>query len=67
MGFSIDNENGWGDMDEEPVHDVNLSAYWIDKYEVTGIPQLNFFDANGNLLGRRTILASIFPFIMKVQ
>ena len=35
MGFAIENENNWGDMDEEPVHKVNLSAYWIDKYEVT--------------------------------
>ena len=31
MGFKIDNDNEWGDMDEEPVHLVTLSSYWIDK------------------------------------
>ena len=35
MGFEIDNNNEWGDMDEEPVHRVTLSSYWIDKYEVS--------------------------------
>lgn len=25
----------WGDMDQLPLHKVSLSAYWIDKYEVT--------------------------------
>lgn len=36
MGFKIDNENSWGDTDEEPVHEIFLSAYRIDRYEVTG-------------------------------
>jgi formylglycine-generating enzyme required for sulfatase activity len=35
MGAVIDNDQSWGDQDEEPVHEVNLSAYWIDRYEVT--------------------------------
>ena len=36
MGFNTRNETEeWGDRDEEPVHDVFLSPYWIDRYEVT--------------------------------
>ena len=46
MGFAIDNENYWGDMDEEPVHKVNLSAYWIDKYEVTSSSFSKFLNEN---------------------
>ena len=34
MGFNIENDMEWGDEDEEPVHEVELSAYWIDRYEV---------------------------------
>lgn len=46
MGFAIENENNWGDMDEEPVHRVNLSAYWIDKYEVTSSSFSKFLNEN---------------------
>jgi len=46
MGFKIDNDLEWGDMDEEPVHPVTLSAYWIDKYEVTSSGFSNFLNAN---------------------
>ena len=46
MGFAIDNENEWGDMDEEPVHKVNLSDYWIDKYEVTSSSFSKFLNEN---------------------
>ena len=46
MGFAIENENNWGDMDEEPVHKVNLSAYWIDKYEVTSSSFSKFLNEN---------------------
>ena len=46
MGFKIDNDLEWGDMDEEPVHPVTLSAYWIDKYEVTSSGFANFLNAN---------------------
>ena len=46
MGFAIDNENEWGDMDEEPVHKVNLPAYWIDKYEVTSSSFSRFLNEN---------------------
>jgi formylglycine-generating enzyme required for sulfatase activity len=35
MGADIENDNSWGDEDEQPVHKVNLSAYWIDRFEVT--------------------------------
>ena len=48
MGFAIDNENAWGDMDEEPVHKVNLPAYWIDKYEVTSSSFAVFINENKN-------------------
>ena len=48
MGFKIDNDNEWGDMDEEPVHQVTLSSYWIDKYEVTSSNFANFLNENIN-------------------
>jgi formylglycine-generating enzyme required for sulfatase activity len=35
MGAVIENDRAWGDTDEEPVHEVILSAYWMDRYEVT--------------------------------
>ena len=48
MGFEIDNDNEWGDMDEEPVHQVTLSSYWIDKYEITSSSFANFLNENKN-------------------
>ena len=48
MGFEIDNSNEWGDMDEEPVHRVTLSSYWIDKYEVTSSNFSIFLNKNKN-------------------
>jgi formylglycine-generating enzyme required for sulfatase activity len=48
MGFKIDNDNEWGDMDEEPVHKVTLSSYWIDKYEVTSLNFAKFLNENKN-------------------
>ncbi len=35
MGFNIENDMDWGDDDEEPVHEVFLSVFQIDRYEVT--------------------------------
>ncbi len=35
MGAVIENERLWGDTDEEPVHTVFLSEYFIGRYEVT--------------------------------
>ena len=35
MGYAIENDKEWGDMDEDPVHQVTLSPYWMNKYEVT--------------------------------
>ena len=34
MGHNIENDGEWGDTDEEPVHEVFLRAYYIDRYEV---------------------------------
>ena len=34
MGFNTANRSEWGDIDEEPVHEVFLSSYYIDRYEV---------------------------------
>ena len=48
MGFKIDNDHEWGDMDEEPVHQVTLSSYWIDKYEVTSSNFTKFLNENKN-------------------
>ena len=39
------------------VDNINW-RYLIDRYKVTGIPQLNFFDANGELLGNSLGLKS---------
>lgn len=35
MGFDNDNDMEWGDVDEEPVHEVYLDAFYMDRYEVT--------------------------------
>ena len=48
MGFETDNNKEWGDMDEEPVHRVTLSSYWIDKYEVTSSNFSTFLNKNKN-------------------
>ena len=48
MGFKIENDHEWGDMDEEPVHQVTLSSYWIDKYEVTSSNFSKFLNENKN-------------------
>ena len=48
MGFKIDNDHEWGDMDEEPVHQVTLSSFWIDKYEVTSSNFTKFLNENKN-------------------
>ncbi len=46
MGFDIENEREWGDTDEEPVHEVYLSGYWIDRYEVTSADFAAFLNAH---------------------
>jgi formylglycine-generating enzyme required for sulfatase activity len=52
MGFAIENDNEWGDMDEDPVHEVTLSAYWMDKYEVTSADFAEFLNAHQDSAGR---------------
>ena len=52
MGFEIDNDHEWGDMDEEPVHQVTLSSYWIDKYEVTSSNFAKFLNEKKNEANR---------------
>ncbi len=46
MGYEIDNRNEWGDVDEEPVHEVYLDAYSIDKYETTSREFAEFLNAD---------------------
>ena len=46
MGFVIDNDQSLGDTDEEPVHEVVLDAFWIDKYEVTSSQYSEFLTAH---------------------
>ncbi|MBT5028833.1 MAG: SUMF1/EgtB/PvdO family nonheme iron enzyme [Nitrospinaceae bacterium] len=46
MGFEIENDHEWGDIDEDPVHEVTLSPYWIDKYEVTSAEFAEFLNSN---------------------
>ncbi len=45
MGVVIENERLWGDTDEEPVHEVLLSEYFIDRYEVTAQDFAAFLNA----------------------
>ncbi|KMP11716.1 hypothetical protein UR09_01940 [Candidatus Nitromaritima sp. SCGC AAA799-A02] len=44
MGYNIENDEEWGDTDEEPVHEVFLSAYLIDRYEVSAIDFARFLN-----------------------
>jgi len=37
-----------GEGDEQPVHEVFLDAYWIDKYEVTNEQFVEFLNESGN-------------------
>jgi formylglycine-generating enzyme required for sulfatase activity len=46
MGFEIENDNEWGDLDEDPVHEVTLSAYWMDKYEVSSSEFAEFLNSH---------------------
>lgn len=46
MGLDIDNERGWGDPDEQPVHEVYLDPYAIDRYEVTARQFARFLNAH---------------------
>ena len=52
MGYAIENKNEWGDMDEDPVHEVMLSPYWIDKYEVTSSDFAKFLNSNQGVAPR---------------
>ena len=46
MGVVIENDMEWGDTDEEPVHEVTLSDYFIDRYEVTAKDFAEFLNAH---------------------
>jgi len=46
MGVDIENEQEWGDVDEEPLHEVYLSKYYIDRYEVTAAQFADFLNKN---------------------
>jgi formylglycine-generating enzyme required for sulfatase activity len=46
MGFVIDNDKSLGDTDEEPVHEVVLDEFWIDKYEVNSAQFSEFLNAH---------------------
>ena len=46
MGMVIKNDHLWGDTDEEPVHEVTLSEYYIDRYEVTAHDFAQFLNAH---------------------
>lgn len=48
MGTVIENDREWGDTDEEPVHEVVLDAYVIDRYEVTAQDYAEFLNAHPN-------------------
>jgi len=44
MGHNVENEEEWGDTDEEPVHEVFLRSYYIDRYEVSASDFSNFLN-----------------------
>lgn len=46
MGFVIDNERAWGDEDEQPVHSVYVSSFYIDRYETTAAEFASFLNDN---------------------
>ncbi len=46
MGAVIDNPNEWGDTDEEPVHEVYLDTYLMDRYEATAEEFSEFLNDN---------------------
>ena len=46
MGTAIENDREWGDTDEEPIHEVVLDAYMIDRYEVTAQDYSEFLNAH---------------------
>ena len=46
MGYKINNKNEWGDTDEEPVHNVFLKSYYIDRLEVSASQFSNFLNHN---------------------
>lgn len=48
MGAVIENDHEWGDTDEEPVHEVTLSEYFIDRYEVTAQDFAEFLNAHSD-------------------
>lgn len=52
MGFEIENDLEWGDVDEGPVHKVYLDAYFIDRYEVTSEEFSGFLNARAEESGR---------------
>jgi formylglycine-generating enzyme required for sulfatase activity len=43
-GFQMGDHFGLGSSDELPVHGVALSAFWIDKYEVTNVAYASFLN-----------------------
>lgn len=44
MGAVIDNPNEWGDTDEEPVHEVYLKTFYIDRYEASAAEFAEFLN-----------------------
>ncbi len=46
MWFVIDNEMQWGDTDEEPAHEVTLSAFLFDRYEVSATEFSRFLNVH---------------------
>ncbi len=52
MGVDIENEKEWGDVDEEPLHEVYLSKYYIDRYEVTAAQFADFLNKNPGKIER---------------
>ena len=52
--FLMGSKEGEGDKDEHPQHTVYLSAYYIDKYEVTNAQYYQFWLADGGEKSKHT-------------
>ncbi len=46
MGYEPIDDDDWGDRDEEPVHEIFLNSYLIDKYETTALDFSRFLNEN---------------------
>ncbi len=68
MGNAKPAENGEIYPEEGPVHKVEVSSFWIDKYEVTNAQFKEFVDATGYItFAEKPLSPDMFPLAPKNQ